>query len=89
MPLLAWLTLVMSGWSDFAHPALGGADHAARRRYLGGHFYDTQAVVRGPLDAFFLDLRASGVYILVIPAFAFASEIHSGIFAPNRFSATR
>ena len=45
-------------------------------RYLGGHFFDTQAGGSATLWMhFFWIFGHPEVYILVIPAFAFASEI--------------
>ncbi len=77
MPLLAWLNLVMGGM------ALGGIGPltAAQMmlcvdRYLGGHFFDTQAGGSALIWMhFFWIFGHPEVYILVIPAFAIASEI--------------
>jgi cytochrome c oxidase subunit I len=77
MPLLAWLNLVMAGM------VLGGISPLTAAqvmlcvdRYLGGHFFDTQAGGSAVIWMhFFWVFGHPEVYILVIPAFAFASEI--------------
>ena len=77
MPLLAWLNLVMGGMVISGHIAADrGADHAFIDRYLGGHFFDTQAGGSAVLWMhFFWIFGHPEVYVLVIPAFAFVSEI--------------
>src|SRR5499433_3047247 len=77
MPLLPWLVLVMSGEVLFAVTPLSAAQIMLLvDRYLGGHFFDTQAGGSAPLWMhFFWIFGHPEVYILVIPAFAFASEI--------------
>src|SRR6201993_810439 len=77
MPLMAWLTLVMSGLVLISLTPLSAAQlMLLLDRYLGGHFFDTQAGGSAPLWMhFFWIFGHPEVYILVIPAFAFASEI--------------
>jgi cytochrome c oxidase subunit I len=77
MPVLAWLNLVMGGM------VLGGISPLTAAqlmlcvdRYLGGHFFDTQAGGSALIWMhFFWVFGHPEVYILVIPAFGFASEI--------------
>src|SRR6266850_1944659 len=77
MPLLAWLTLVMSGLVLISISPLSAAQIMLLvDRYLGGHFFDTQAGGSATLWMhFFWIFGHPEVYILVIPAFAFMSEI--------------
>ncbi len=77
MPLLAWLNMVMSGMVLIAITPLTAAQVMLLvDRYLGGHFFDTQAGGSATLWMhFFWIFGHPEVYILVIPAFAFASEI--------------
>src|SRR6266481_5264248 len=77
MPLLAWLNLVMSGMVLIAITPLSAAQIMLLvDRYLGGHFFDTQAGGSAAIWMhFFWIFGHPEVYILVIPAFAFASEI--------------
>src|ERR1700739_3148513 len=77
MPLMAWLTLVMSGLVLLSLTPLSAAQLMLLvDRYLGGHFFDTQAGGSASLWMhFFWIFGHPEVYILVIPAFAFASEI--------------
>ena len=77
MPLFAWLTLVMSGLVLISISPLSAAQLMLLvDRYLGGHFFDTQAGGSATLWMhFFWIFGHPEVYILVIPAFAFASEI--------------
>src|SRR5712675_346243 len=77
MPLLAWLNLVMAGMVILAVSPLTAAQiMLSIDRYLGGHFFDTQAGGSAVLWMhFFWIFGHPEVYILVIPAFAFASEI--------------
>jgi cytochrome c oxidase subunit I len=77
MPLLAWMNLVMGGLVIFAVSPLSAAQIMLMvDRYLGGHFFDTQAGGSAVLWMhFFWVFGHPEVYILVIPAFAFASEI--------------
>ncbi len=77
MPLLAWLNLVMGGMVILAVSPLTAAQiMLCIDRYLGGHFFDTQAGGSAVLWMhFFWIFGHPEVYVLVIPAFAFVSEI--------------
>src|ERR1700747_292208 len=77
MPLLAWLNLVMGGMVFLAVSPLTAAQAMlCIDRYLGGHFFDTQAGGSAVLWMhFFWIFGHPEVYVLVIPAFAFLSEI--------------
>src|SRR5216684_4644858 len=76
MPLMGWMTLVMSGLVLITISPLTAAQvMLIVDRYLGGHFFDTQAGGSAALWMhFFWIFGHPEVYILVIPAFAFASE---------------
>jgi len=68
MPLFAWLNLIMAGTAAQVMLAVD--------RYLGGHFFDTQAGGSATLWMhFFWIFGHPEVYVLVVPAFAFLSEI--------------
>jgi len=77
MPLLAWLYLIVSGMVLFAISPLSAAQiMLLLDRFLGAHFFDTQAGGSAVLWMhFFWIFGHPEVYILVLPAFAFASEI--------------
>jgi cytochrome c oxidase subunit 1 len=77
MPLLAWLYLVVSGMVLLAISPLTAAQiMLLLDRYLGSHFFDVQAGGSAVLWMhFFWIFGHPEVYILVLPAFAFASEI--------------
>jgi cytochrome c oxidase subunit I len=77
MPLFAWLNLFMAGLVILAISPLTAAQiMLCVDRYLGGHFFDTQAGGSATLWMhFFWIFGHPEVYVLVIPAFAFASEI--------------
>src|SRR6202022_1185559 len=77
MPLFAWLNLVMAGMVILAVSPLTAAQIMLLvDRYLGGHFFDTQAGGSAPLwMPFFCLFGHPEVYVLVPPAFGFASEI--------------
>ncbi len=77
MPLLAWLMLVMAGLVILAVSPLTAAQLMLLvDRYLGGHFFDTQAGGSAVIWMhFFWVFGHPEVYVLVVPAFAFASEI--------------
>src|SRR6202165_68408 len=77
MPLLAWLNLVMAGMVVLAVSPLTAAQLMLLvDRYLGGHFFDTQAGGSAVMWMhFFWIFGHPEVYVLVLPAFAFASEI--------------
>src|ERR1700739_2274269 len=77
MPLLAWMNMVMSGMVLLAISPLAAAQLMLLvDRYLGGHFFDTQAGGSAAIWMhFFWIFGHPGVYILIIPSFAFISEI--------------
>jgi cytochrome c oxidase subunit 1 len=77
IPLLVWLYLVMSGMVLFTITPLTAAQLMLMvDRYLGGHFFDTQAGGSAVIWMhFFWIFGHPEVYVLVIPAFAFISEI--------------
>ena len=77
LPLLAWLYLVTSGLSFVAIGPLTAAQiMLLLDRYVGSHFFDTQAGGSAVLWMhFFWIFGHPEVYILVLPAFAFANEI--------------
>src|ERR1700727_2988641 len=77
MPLLVWLNLVMGGMVILAISPLTAAQvMLSIDRYLGGHFFDTQAGGSAVVWMhFFWIFGHPEVYVLVIPGFAFASEI--------------
>jgi cytochrome c oxidase subunit 1 len=77
MPLLAWLNLVMAVMVLLAISPLTAAQMMlSLDRFLGAHFFDTQAGGSAVLWMhFFWIFGHPEVYVLVIPAFAFASEI--------------
>jgi cytochrome c oxidase subunit 1 len=77
MPLFAWLNLVMGGLVVLAVSPLTAAQiMLSLDRYLGAHFFDTQAGGSAAIWMhFFWIFGHPEVYVLVIPAFAFVSEI--------------
>jgi cytochrome c oxidase subunit 1 len=77
MPLLGWMYLVLAFLVLIAIGPLTAAQiMLLLDRYLGAHFFDTQAGGSAVLWMhFFWVFGHPEVYILVIPAFAFASEI--------------
>jgi len=77
MPLLVWLNFVMSGMVLIAVTPLTAAQAMLLiDRYLGGHFFDTQAGGSATLWMhFFWIFGHPEVYILILPSFAFISEI--------------
>ena len=77
MPLFAWLILVMAGMVILAVSPLTAAQVMLLiDRYLGGHFFDTQAGGSATIWMhFFWIFGHPEVYVLVLPAFGFASEI--------------
>ena len=77
MPLLVWLFLVVSCMVFVAVSPLTAAQvMLCIDRYLGGHFFDTQAGGSAVLWMhFFWIFGHPEVYILVLPAFAFINEI--------------
>jgi cytochrome c oxidase subunit 1 len=77
LPLLAWLYLVTSGLVFIAVGPLTAAQiMLGLDRFLGAHFFDAQAGGSAVLWMhFFWIFGHPEVYILVLPAFAFANEI--------------
>src|SRR5580692_296212 len=77
MPLFTWMNLVMAGLVILAVSPLTAAQMMLSiDRYLGGHFFDAQVGGSAVLWMhFFWIFGHPEVYVLVIPAFAFASEI--------------
>ena len=77
MPLFAWLNLVMAGLVILCISPLTAAQiMLVVDRYLGGHFFDTQAGGSAVIWMhFFWVFGHPEVYVLVLPAFAFVSEI--------------
>src|ERR1700681_4894394 len=77
MPLLVWLNLTMAGLVILAVSPLSAAQLMLLiDRYLGAHFFDTQAGGSAVIWMhFFWVFGHPEVYVLVIPGFAFASEI--------------
>jgi cytochrome c oxidase subunit I len=77
MPLLPWLYLVMASMVLFVITPLTAAQLMLMvDRYLGGHFFDTQAGGSAVIWMhFFWIFGHPEVYVLIIPAFAFISEI--------------
>ncbi|HVP55873.1 MAG TPA: cytochrome c oxidase subunit I [Candidatus Eisenbacteria bacterium] len=77
MPLFAWLNMVMSAMVLIVISPLTAAQIMLMiDRYLGGHFFDTQAGGSAVIWMhFFWIFGHPEVYVLIIPGFAFASEI--------------
>src|SRR6201981_1024099 len=77
MTVLAWLCFTMAVLVILAVSPLSAAQIMLLvDRYLGGHFFDTQAGGSAVMWMhFFWVFGHPEVYVLVIPAFAFASEI--------------
>jgi len=77
LPLFVWLSLVMAALVILAVSPLTAAQLMLLvDRYLGGHFFDTQAGGSAVLWMhFFWVFGHPEVYVLVLPAFGFASEI--------------
>jgi cytochrome c oxidase subunit 1 len=77
MPLLVWLYLVMSGLVFVTISPLTAAQiMLTLDRYLGAHFFDTQAGGSAVLWMhFFWIFGHPEVYVLILPSFAFVNEI--------------
>ena len=77
MPLFVWLMLVVSGLTLVTITPLTAAQVMLTiDRYLGGHFFDTQAGGQAILWMhFFWIFGHPEVYVLVLPVFGVASEI--------------
>jgi cytochrome c oxidase subunit 1 len=77
MPLFVWLMLVVSAMVVMVLPPLTAAQiMLLLDRYLGAHFFDTQAGGSAVLwQHFFWLFGHPEVYVLMLPGFACASEI--------------
>jgi cytochrome c oxidase subunit 1 len=77
MPLFAWLSATMAVLAILAISPLTAAQLMLMvDRYLGGHFFDSQAGGQAVLWMhFFWIFGHPEVYVLIIPSFAFISEI--------------
>ena len=77
LPLFSWLFLVVSGLTLVAiTPLTASQIMLLVDRYLGGHFFDTQAGGSAVVWMhFFWIFGHPEVYVLVLPAFAIASEV--------------
>ena len=77
MPLFAWMFFTMSAMTLIVMTPLTAAQiMLSIDRYLGGHFFDTQAGGSAVLwQHFFWIFGHPEVYVLIIPGFAFVSEI--------------
>src|SRR2546428_5828066 len=77
MPLFVWMMLVVSGMILLAMPPLSAAQiMLLLDRFLGAHFFDTQAGGSAVLwQHFFWLFGHPEVYILILPGFACVSEI--------------
>ncbi len=77
MPLFVWVYVVMSGLVILAVSPLTAAQAMLMiDRYLGGHFFDTQAGGSAVVWVhFFWIFGHPEVYVLVMPAFAIMNEV--------------
>jgi cytochrome c oxidase subunit I len=77
MPLYVWMMLVVSGMAVMALPPLSAAQiMLLLDRFLGSHFFDTQAGGSAVMwQHFFWFFGHPEVYILMVPGFAMVSEI--------------
>jgi cytochrome c oxidase subunit I len=77
MPLFVWLSLVVAGMILVTISPLTAAQIMLTiDRYLGGHFFDSQAGGSAVLwFHFFWIFGHPEVYVLVLPAFAIANEV--------------
>src|SRR6266566_4852719 len=77
MPLFVWMVLVVSGMILLAMPPLSAAQiMLLLDRFLGAHFFDTQAGGSAVLwQHFFWLFGHPEVYVLRLPGFACANEI--------------
>lgn len=77
MPLFAWLNLVVAGMTLVTITPLTAAQVMLLiDRYLGGHFFDTQAGGSAVVWIhFFWIFGHPEVYVLVLPAFAIMNEV--------------
>jgi cytochrome c oxidase subunit 1 len=77
MPLYVWMMLVVSGMTIVILPPLSAAQiMLLLDRFLGAHFFDTQAGGSAVLwQHFFWFFGHPEVYVLMVPGFAFVTEI--------------
>src|SRR5438309_7366586 len=77
MPLFVWMVLVVSGMILLAMPPLSAAQiMLLLDRFLGAHFFDTQAGGSAVMwQHFFWFFGHPEVYVLMLPGFGFVSEI--------------
>jgi cytochrome c oxidase subunit I len=77
MPLYVWMMLVVSGMTIVILPPLTAAQiMLLLDRFLGAHFFDTQAGGSALLwQHFFWFFGHPEVYVLMVPGFAFVTEI--------------
>jgi cytochrome c oxidase subunit I len=77
MPLYVWMMLVVAGMTVMALPPLSAAQiMLLLDRFLGAHFFDTQAGGSAVMwQHFFWFFGHPEVYILMVPGFAMISEI--------------
>ena len=77
MPLYVWMMLVVSSMAVMALPPLSAAQiMLLLDRFLGAHFFDTQAGGSAVMwQHFFWFFGHPEVYILMVPGFAMISEI--------------
>src|SRR6266403_6395918 len=77
MPLFVWMVLTVSGMILLAMPPLSAAQiMLLLDRFLGAHFFDTQAGGSAVMwQHFFWFFGHPEVYILMVPGFAMVSEI--------------
>jgi cytochrome c oxidase subunit 1 len=77
MPLFVWINLVMAGLVlTFMSPLTAAQIMLTLDRFLGAHFFDTQAGGSAVLwQHFFWIFGHPEVYVLMLPGFAYASEI--------------
>jgi cytochrome c oxidase subunit I len=77
MPLYVWMILVVSSQTLIILPPLSAAQiMLLLDRFLGAHFFDTQAGGSAVLwQHFFWFFGHPEVYVLMVPGFGFASEI--------------
>src|SRR6266851_4469165 len=77
LPLYVWMMLVVSGMTVMALPPLSAAQiMLLLDRFLGAHFFDTQAGGSAVMwQHFFWFFGHPEVYVLMLPGFGFVSEI--------------
>ena len=77
MPIFAWEILTISGMTLIILPPLSAAQiMLLLDRFLGAHFFDTQAGASAVMwQHFFWFFGHPEVYVLVLPGFGFVSEI--------------